>query len=60
LASQGKRLVVAEMNYGQVFYEVDRTARGKAPVFLAGHGGGTVHNTEDITRIIVEASKCRS
>jgi len=59
LASQGKGFVVAEMNYGQIFYEVDRAARGKAPVLLAGHGGGTVHNIEDITKIIVEASKCR-
>ena len=60
LAEQGKALVMAEMNYGQVFYEVDRCARGKAPVLLAGHGGGTVHNSEDIAQKIVEAYKCRS
>ncbi len=60
LASQGKAMVVAEMNYGQVFYEVDRAARGRAPVVLAGHGGGTVHNIEDIANKIEEAYRCRS
>ena len=60
LASQGKAFVVAEMNYGQMVLEVERAARGRAPVLLAGHGGGTVHNTEDITQKIVEAQKCRS
>lgn len=60
LASQGKALVVAEMNYGQVFLEVDRAAKGKAPVVLAGHGGGTVHNIEDIVTKIEEAYRCRS
>lgn len=60
LAGRGKALVVAEMNYGQVFYEVDRCARGKAPVVLAGHGGGTVHNIEDIVNKIEEAHQCRS
>jgi 2-oxoglutarate ferredoxin oxidoreductase subunit alpha len=59
LASQGKAIVVAEMNYGQVFYEADRSARGKAPVILAGHGGGTVHNIEDIVNKIEEAYRCR-
>jgi 2-oxoglutarate/2-oxoacid ferredoxin oxidoreductase subunit alpha len=60
LASRGKALVVAEMNYGQVFLEVDRSARGKAPVILAGHGGGTVHNIDDIVTKIEEANRCRS
>lgn len=60
LASRGKAVVVAEMNYGQVFFEADRAARGKAPVILAGHGGGTVHNIEDIVKKIEEAHRCRS
>jgi 2-oxoglutarate ferredoxin oxidoreductase subunit alpha len=60
LASQGKAMVVVEMNYGQMFYEVDRSARGKVPVVLAGHGGGTVHNIEDIVNKIEEAHRCRS
>jgi 2-oxoglutarate ferredoxin oxidoreductase subunit alpha len=60
LAEAGKPMVVAEMNYGQLFFEAERAAYGKVPVFLAGHGGGTVHNAEDIAKIIVEAHKCRS
>jgi 2-oxoglutarate ferredoxin oxidoreductase subunit alpha len=60
LASRGKAIVMAEMNYGQVFLEADRAARGKAPVILAGHGGGTVHNIDDIVTKIEEAYRCRS
>jgi 2-oxoglutarate ferredoxin oxidoreductase subunit alpha len=60
LAVQGKAMVVAEMNYGQMFYEVDRCAQGKVPVVLAGHGGGTVHRVEDIVERIMEAYRCRS
>jgi 2-oxoglutarate ferredoxin oxidoreductase subunit alpha len=60
LAGQGKAFVVAEMNYGQMFFEVERSARGKAPVLLAGHGGGTVHSIDDVAQKIVEASQCRS
>ncbi len=60
LASQGKAIVMAEMNYGQLFFEAERCANGKAPVLLAGHGGGMVHNVEDIAKIIMEANKCRS
>jgi hypothetical protein len=48
------------MNYGQVFLEADRAAKGKAPVILAGHGGGTVHNIDDIVAKIEEAYRCRS
>ena len=60
LTAKGKALVMAEMNYGQIYYEVDRCAQGKVPVILAGHGGGTVHNAEDIAAKIVEAYKCLS
>jgi 2-oxoglutarate ferredoxin oxidoreductase subunit alpha len=60
LAGQGKALVMAELNYGQVFLEVDRCARGKVPVLLAGHGGGAVHRVETIVEKIMEAYRCRS
>ena len=53
-------MVMAEMNYGQVYYEVERCAGGKVPVLLAGHGGGMVHHPEDIAEKIVEAAKCLS
>ena len=57
LAIEGKALVMAEMNYGQVYYELDRCAKGLVPVLLAGHGGGMVHNPEDIYHAIKEAYK---
>jgi len=60
LAAQGKALVMAEMNYGQLFFEVDRCARGKVPVILAGQGGGAVPKVEDIANKIMEAHRCRS
>ncbi len=60
LAARGKAMVMAEMNYGQLVYEVERCAAGKAPVLLAGHGGGTVHRPETIAEKIVEAAACRS
>jgi 2-oxoglutarate ferredoxin oxidoreductase subunit alpha len=60
LAEQGKALVMAELNYGQVFFEVERCARGKVPVLLAGHGGGAVHRVEAIVEKIMEAYRCRS
>jgi len=60
LANQGKALIMAEMNYGQIYYEVERCAAGKVPVLLAGHGGGMVHQPEDIAEKIMEAAKCLS
>jgi len=59
LAGAAGAFVVAELNYGQIFYEVERCAAGKAPVLLAGHGGGTVHEPEEILAKIREACACR-
>jgi 2-oxoglutarate ferredoxin oxidoreductase subunit alpha len=47
--------VVAEMNMGQIFFEVQRCAKGDAKVLLAGHGGGTVHEPEEIYEVITQA-----
>ena len=52
LANQGGGFVVAELNYGQIFLEVERLVAGKVPVSLVPHGGGTVHQPEDIYRAI--------
>jgi 2-oxoglutarate ferredoxin oxidoreductase subunit alpha len=60
LAAKGKALVMAEMNLGQMYYELERCAQGKVPVILAGHGGGMVHNPEYIAEKIMEAYKCLS
>jgi 2-oxoglutarate ferredoxin oxidoreductase subunit alpha len=57
LAAKVKAIVVVEMNYGQLFYEVERCACGKTKVSLVPHGGGWVHNPEDIYKAIKEAVK---
>jgi len=59
-ADSGKAMVMAEMNYGQVYWDVERLAYGKVPVVLAGHGGGTVHEPDFLVEKIVEANKCLS
>ncbi len=56
LAARVKALVVVEMNLGQVVYEVERCAGGKAPTVLVPHAGGSVHDPEEIVRVIREAA----
>jgi 2-oxoglutarate ferredoxin oxidoreductase subunit alpha len=55
IAKKAKAFVVPEINYGQIAYEVDRCAHGKANVVLVPHGGAGVHNPEDICDAIVYA-----
>jgi 2-oxoglutarate ferredoxin oxidoreductase subunit alpha len=57
LAEKVKAFVVVEMNYGQMFYEVERCAAGKAQTVLVDHGGGTVHNPEDVFKAIQEVAR---
>ncbi|MFA5139893.1 MAG: 2-oxoacid:acceptor oxidoreductase subunit alpha [Elusimicrobiota bacterium] len=57
LSKKIKSFVVAELNYGQIFYEVQRVAAGRVPVHLADHGGGTVHEPEAILEKIEAAAK---
>jgi 2-oxoglutarate ferredoxin oxidoreductase subunit alpha len=52
LAAKVKAFVVPELNLGQIVYEVERCAGGKATVDLVGHAGGTVHNPGDIYNTI--------
>lgn len=59
LASSVEAFVVVEMNYGQIYYEVERCAHGKASVHLVPHAGGDVHNPDDVLRAIEEASTCK-
>jgi 2-oxoglutarate ferredoxin oxidoreductase subunit alpha len=49
-------LVVAELNCGQVFYEVERLVAGRVPVLLEPHTGGTVHRPEQILEAILRCS----
>jgi 2-oxoglutarate ferredoxin oxidoreductase subunit alpha len=57
LAKRVKAFVVPEMNYGQIYYEVERCAAGEADVILVPHGGGWVHNPEDIYQAIKDGLK---
>jgi 2-oxoglutarate ferredoxin oxidoreductase subunit alpha len=53
-AKKAKCFVVAEMNYGQLFYEVERCSDGKQ-VILAENLGGEAHTVEEILDKIREA-----
>jgi 2-oxoglutarate ferredoxin oxidoreductase subunit alpha len=55
LADHVKAFVVPEINYGQMVLEVERCAAAKAKTFLVPHGGGTVHDPEDIYRMIMKS-----
>jgi len=57
LAGKVKAFVMPEINYGQMFFELERVVGGKASVYLVPHGGGTVHNPEAIYQQILEAVK---
>jgi 2-oxoglutarate ferredoxin oxidoreductase subunit alpha len=57
LAKKAKAVVVVEMNYGQIYYEVDRLIGHATNVVLVPHGGGTVHDPKVITDAIVGAVK---
>ncbi len=57
LAEKVKAFVVVEMNYGQMVYEVERCAAGKARTVLVEHGGGTVHDPEDVLQAIREVAR---
>ncbi len=55
--SKVKSLIVPELNYGQIYYEVERCAAGNAKTILIPHGGGSVHEPEVIYKAILEALK---
>ena len=57
LAKKVKAVVVVEMNYGQIYYEVERLVGSTTKVVLLPHGGGTVHDPKVICDAIVEAAK---
>jgi len=57
LAGRVRAFVVPELNLGQMVYEVERAAAGKAPVISVTHAGGTVHQPETILKAIVEAAR---
>jgi 2-oxoglutarate ferredoxin oxidoreductase subunit alpha len=57
LAARVKAFVVPEINLGQMVYEVERAAAGKAAVIPVSHAGGSVHNPDAILKAIVEAAR---
>ena len=57
LAASTKAFVMPELNYGQMFLEMQRVLGGKAASYLVPHGGGTVHEPEVIYKKILEAAK---
>ena len=57
LAEKVKAFVVVEMNYGQLVNEVERCAAGKAETVLVDHGGGTVHDPEEVLKAIREVAR---
>jgi len=57
LTGKVKAFVVPEINYGQVVLEVERCAGGKSAAICVPHGGGGVHDPEDIRDAILGAAK---
>ena len=57
LSQQVKAFVVAEINYGQIVFEVERCAGDRAAAVLCPHGGGGVHDPEKICEAILEVAK---
>ena len=57
LAKKVKAMVMVELNYGQVFLEMDRCAAGNCRTSLIPHAGGTVHKPDDIYKVIKDVLK---
>jgi 2-oxoglutarate ferredoxin oxidoreductase subunit alpha len=56
LAHQVKAFVVPEINLGQIVYEVERCAAGRARTIPVTHAGGSVHDPNKILAAIKEAA----
>lgn len=54
LAKRVRTFIVPEINYGQMAYEVERTAGGKAETVLMGLMGGSIHTPEEIEDAVAE------
>ncbi len=57
LASKVHALVMPEMNLGQMYWEMDRCARGRCKTVLVPHAGGAVHDPQTIFSAIMEAAR---
>ncbi|TET33728.1 MAG: 2-oxoacid:acceptor oxidoreductase subunit alpha [Planctomycetota bacterium] len=56
LAKKVKAFVVPELNFGQLFFEIERFLGDKAKARLVPHAGGTVHDPEKIYLAIKEVT----
>jgi len=54
LASQVKGFIVPEINYGQVYLEVERCVAGKAKTVLISHAGGSIFHPDKILEVITK------
>jgi 2-oxoglutarate ferredoxin oxidoreductase subunit alpha len=52
LSDHVKSFIVPEINFGQVYYEVDRCAKRKSNIVLMPHAGGNIHSPRDILDVI--------
>lgn len=57
LAGKVKKILVVEMNCGQMLEDVRLAVNGAAPVFFKGYPGGRVPAESDILRAIYETSR---
>ncbi len=57
LSKKVKGIVVAEINLGQMVYEVERVVAGKCKVKLVPNPGGRVHEPEEILAAVKEVLK---
>lgn len=57
LAERAQAFVVAEINFGQMVYEVERCCRGCCPTYLIPRMGGSIHTPEEIRDRIEKISK---
>jgi 2-oxoglutarate ferredoxin oxidoreductase subunit alpha len=51
-----KTFVVAEINHGQIAFEVERCAEGKADTVLAGLMGGRIFEPGELYKVVMEAA----
>jgi 2-oxoglutarate ferredoxin oxidoreductase subunit alpha len=54
IAERVRGLITVEINRGQVHYEVERCAGGKAPAYLVGSAGGKIIHPDKVIELIKE------
>lgn len=60
LAERVGGIVVAEINLGQIYREVERASQGKIPLRGVFHAGGRIHTPQEVLRGIEEVMAWRS